>query len=314
MYWQTREILRRYNVVPDAQTLVVDLPRSNYLSGLLFHYEATNGATAGLVTLPSFLSALGIIADGSTELFSMDGADALLAGYGLTGKVLPANIAITAGTAVHFSGFIPFGRYLGDPNFYLDCSRYASLEARITFAPTVAATGIATGSQYFTIYGIMAMESAPGPRQGTFKTSRKYRFTSAASGDVVLDLPRGNFYRKLLIADIGAGQVLSTGYSRIALDVNNGEKILFAGDTKGLRKLIDVLSEEQLLVTDTVATGPLTTFQPPGAIGDILTIPFDVGKDMMNCLNSAQFGAIKLTLTQAAASHVTSVILQEILS
>jgi hypothetical protein len=313
MYWQTREILRKLNVVPDIQTLVVDLPRSNFLSGLFFDYQATTGATAGQPTLPSYLSAISVIADGSSEIFSMDGADLLLASYGLTKRVLPVNIVVASGSATGFTGLIPFGRYLGDPNFYLDCGRYSSLELRVTFAPTVAATGIATGSQYFTVLGLMTMEAPPAPRYGTLKTSRKFRFTSAASGDVVLDLPRGNLYRALQIADIGAAKVLSTGYSRLALDVNNGEKILMASDLVSLRKFINVLSKEKILVTETPATGPLASTQPPGTIGDVLTIPFDVNEDMSNCLNSAQFGKVNLTLSQAASGHVTSVILQEVL-
>jgi len=314
MYWQLREILRTLNVVPDSQTLVVDLPRSNFLSGLFFNYKATTGATAGQITLPTYLSSISVIADGSQEIFSMAGEDIILSNYGLWKKLLPCGIKVADGAATYFTGVIPFGRFLGDPNFYLDCGRYASLELRVTFAPTVAATGIATGSQYFTVHGLMAMESPPAVRIGTLKTARKFKFTSAASGDVVLDLPRGNVYRALQILDIGADKKLETGYSRIALDINNGEKIIFAGDVLTLRKLIRALNKEGWVLSETATTGPLDVAPIATTQGDQLTIPFDIADDIANCLNSAQFGKVNLTLSQAASGHDTRVILQEILS
>jgi hypothetical protein len=314
MYWQIREILRTLNVVPDAQTLVVDLPRSNFLSGLYFNYQATTGSTAGLITLPKFITNISVIADGSTEIFSMAGEDVILSNYGLWKKLMPCNIQVAAGKPTYFTGVIPFGRFLGDPNFYLDCGRYASLELRVTFAPTVAATGIATGSQYFTVHGLMAMEAPPAVRMGTLKTARKFKFTSSSSGDVVLDLPRGNVYRALQILDIGAGQTLDAGYSRVALDVNNGEKIIFAGDVLTLRKLIRALRKEDWALAETTTTGPLSCTPTATTQGDELTILFDIADDISYCLNSAQYGKVNLTLSQVASGHDTRVILQEILS
>jgi len=314
MYWQIREILRTLNVVPDAQTLVVDLPRSNFLSGLFFNYKATTGTTAGQITMPAYLTNISVIADGSTEIFSMAGEDIILSNYGLWNHLMPCSIAIASGSTTYFTGVIPFGRFLGDPNFYLDCGRYASLELRVTFNPTVAATGIATGTQYFTVHGLMAMESPPAVRMGTLKTARKFKFTSSSSGDVVLDLPRGNVYRALQILDIGAGKILDAGYSRVQLDVNNGEKIIFAGDVLTLRKLIRALSKEGWALAETATTGPLSCAPTATTQGDELTIPFDIADDISYCLNSAQFGKVNLTLSQAASGHDTRVILQEILS
>jgi hypothetical protein len=160
----------------------------------------------------------------------------------------------------------------------------------------------------------MAMESPPAVRMGTLKTARKFKFTSSSSGDVVLDLPRGNVYRTLQILDIGAGKILDAGYSRIALDVNNGEKTIFAGDVLTLRKLIRALSTEGWALAETVTTGPLSCAPTATTQGDELTIPFDIADDIANCLNSAQFGKVNLTLSQAASGHDTRVILQEILS
>lgn len=130
MYWQEREIYRQALVSDPASTVVIDLPRSNVLSGLVLNVQATNGATAGNQYPIDMVSRIEVIADGSKELFSMTGKEAFITTYALTGKIPPCNHSLAA-NAVQFSTFlIPFGRFLGDPEYYLDCGSFTSLELR----------------------------------------------------------------------------------------------------------------------------------------------------------------------------------------
>jgi hypothetical protein len=313
MYWQTREIYREAVVSDEVSTVVIDLPRSNILSGLVLNVHATNGATAGAQYPPDMVKKIEVIADGSKELYSLDGREAFLATYALTGRIPPCGHSKAANAEQFTSILVPFGRFIGDADYYLNCAEYTSLELRITFNATVGATGIVDNSLYLEVLGLMAMEGAPAPRRGTFKTSRKYNFTSAASGDVVLDLPRANLYRKLIVATLGEGKLVRDTYSRVSFDVNNGEKIMYAGKSMGLYfKSIQELGLEQKLVEDT-ATDSLSKTSVPLTIGDVLVIPFDVGGEMANCLNSAAYDKVTLTLTQAVGGVETSVILQEVL-
>jgi len=313
MYWQEREIFREAVVSDEQSTVVIDLPRSNVLSGLVVNVRATNGATAGAQYPPEMITRLEVIADGSKELFSMTGKEAFLTTYGLTGKLPSCGHSLAANANQFTSMLIPFGRFLGDHEYFLDCGAYTSLELRVTFNATVGDTGIVDNSLYLEVLGLMAMEGPPGPRRGTFKTSRKYHFTSAASGDVVLDLPRANFYRRLIVATLGENKTVRDTYSRLALDVNNGEKVIFAGRAMGQYfKSILELGLEQKLAEDT-ASDTLSKTSIPLTIGDILVIPFDIGGEMANCLNSAIYDKVTLTLTQATAGVETSVILQEVL-
>jgi len=314
VYWQQREIFRQGLISDEASTLVIDLPRSNILSGLLVNVQATNGATAGAQYPPAMISRLEVIANGSKELFSMTGNEAFLATYALTGRIPPCSHSLAA-DAVQFTNIlIPFGRFLGDPEYYLDCAAYTSLELRVTFAATVGDTGILDNSLYLEVLGLMAMEGPPAPRRGTFKTSRKYNFTTAASGDVVLDLPRANLYRRLLVATLGEQKYVGDAFSRVSLDVNNGEKVIFAGRTKGqyFKSVIEL--NTQLVLSEDTGADALTNLSIPATIGDVLTIPFDIGGEMANCLNSATYDKVTLTLTQTTAGVNASVILQEVLS
>jgi len=313
VYWQEREIYRQAVVSDEQSTVVIDLPRSNILSGMILDIEATNGATAGAQFAPEMIQKVEVIADGSKELFSLTGKEAFLATYALTGKIPPCNHSLGASAQQYTTIIIPFGRFLGDSEYYLDCGAYTSLELRITFNATVGDTGIVDNSLYLEVLGLMAMEGAPAPRRGTFKTSRKYNFVSEASGDVVLDLPRANLYRRILVEVLGEGLKVGDVFSRVTFDVNNGEKIIYAGRTKGqFNKSFIELGLEGVLSED-VAGNTLQKGKVPATVGDVLVIPFDIGNEMENCLNSAAYDKVTLTLTQATADAETSVVLQEVL-
>jgi len=314
VYWQQREIYREAVVSDETSTVVIDLPRSNVLSGLLVNIRATNGSVAGAQYMPAMISRIEVIADGSKELFSMTGEEAFFMTYALTGKIPPCDHSLAADAAQRSCILIPFGRILGDSDYYLDCATYTSLELRITFNATVADTGIVDNSLYLEVLGLMAMEGAPAPRRGTFKTSRKYNFTSEAAGDVTLDLPRANLYRRLGVIVFGEDKLVGAIYSRVALDVNNGEKVIYAGRTAGqyYKSFIELAMEGYL--DDSADTDVTSKLSIPATMGDILVIPFDVGNDMDNCLNSAAYDKVTLTLTQATADVETSIILQEVLT
>jgi hypothetical protein len=314
MYWQEREIFRQAVISDETATVVIDLPRSNILSALLLDISATNGTTAGAQYPPEMISRIEVIADGSKEIYSMTGVEAFLATYGLFGRIPPCKHDKGAEANQFTSIVIPFGRHFGDAEFYLNCADYTSLELRITFNATVGATGIADNSLYLEVLGLMAMEGPPAPRRGTFKTSRKYNFVTAASGDQVLDLPRANLYRRLLVIVSGEGNTVGGAFSRVSLDVNNGEKIIFAGRVAGeYYKSVLQLGLEQAFA-ESVTGDTLLVSAIPATLGDVLVIPFDVGNEMANCLNSAVYDKVTLTLSQASAGKSVSIVLQEVLA
>jgi hypothetical protein len=239
-----------------------------------------------------------VLGDGSKEIVSLTGQEAYLLYLALTGYLPPHSHSLAANAVQRCSLLIPFGRKLGDPEYFLDCSAFSSLELRITFAATVGATGIVDNSLYLEVLGLMAMEGAPGTRRGTFKTSRKYNFVSASAGDQVLDMPRANLYRAIFIATIGSNTTVDGTFSRLQLDVNNAEKIIVSSRVAGL-KYLDAIETKR--------------YDADATIGDILQLKLDTADDMGNCLNSAAYDKINLTLTQAAANINTSVLLQEVL-
>jgi len=299
MFWQQREIYRRGVVSNEKSTVVIDLPGSNMLSFLTINVEATNGSTAGDVFLQQGIKKVEVIAEGSREIVSLDGDELFLVSSVLSRHTVPNNLTKTADATQRVTLLVPFGRYPGDPDYYIDCSKFSSLELRITFDYTVGATGIVDESLYLEVIGLMAMEGAPAPQQGYFKTSRKVYFTTVASGEKVIDLPRRNLYRKLGIAVIGDTETVDEGLERYQVDVNNAAKIIEVGRILGLKYKNEVENRYSAYHAN---------------VGEILLVNFDVGEEMANCLNSAAFDRVTLTLSQIGAGHDVRVMLQEVVS
>jgi len=299
LFWQQREIYKRGVISNEKSTVVIDLPGSNILSALTLNVEVTNGATAGDKYIQQGIKKVEVIADGSMEIVSLDGDELFLVSSVLSKHTVPNNITKNANATQRVTLLIPFGRYPGDPDYYLDCGKFTSLELRITFDYTVGDTGIVDESLYLEVIGLMAMEGAPAPQRGYFKTSRKVAFTTVASGDKVIDLPRKNLYRKLAIAVIGETEAVSEGIERYQFDVNNAEKIIEVGRILGLKYKNEIENRYSAYHAN---------------VGEILVINFDVGEDMANCLNSVAYDRVTLTLNQIEAGHDVRIILQEVVA
>lgn len=227
MYWQSREILKRKNLSSDAATETVDLPKSNMLSGLLVRFECTNGATGGAGEfIDQAVDKIEVIAEGSKELFSLTGREALKYAQSMLGRMPDCELNDTAAAVQWIEFPIAFGRQLGDMEYFLDCAKYTSLELRVTYSPTISAGAFATGTCYISVLGLMAMEGAPSPQRGVIKTTRKKNFTSEASGDKEIDLPLANYYYRLLVYCFEPSVTPESNITRVKLDLNDGEKVI----------------------------------------------------------------------------------------
>lgn len=231
MYWQTREIKAHYNLPSNTATEIIDLPKSNFLSGLLIEYSWTRGASPGEgEQLEDTIDKIEIIANGSTEIFSMSGKEWLKYAHAET-KKFPYGYR-TGVSSEDESIVLPimFGRSLYDNEYFLDCASFTSLELRLSYSPTIAAASYATSTGYLGVIGIMAMEGSPGSYKGYIKNSSKLTYTSAG-GNVIkeLELPRANLFRRIYVYAAKAATKPQAIISKVQLELNDGEKIPFVG-------------------------------------------------------------------------------------
>lgn len=212
----------------DDATKILKLPLSNVLHTLYVKVEITNGSTnAQDQDLDDVVDKIEVIANGSEVLFSMTPQEIRRWGLLQMGQ-LPPEIVNEGPSQVQMAIFpIMFGRWEFDPEYWLPCSRFTDLELRVKYSPTIAATSFASGTVTITVLALMTMEGNPGNYKGTFKTSTIYDFTTAASGDTVIDLPRSHPYRKILIYCYEAGVEEGVDLTRVKFSLNNDQLVPF---------------------------------------------------------------------------------------
>lgn len=227
-YQQLRVLLDGEVQSSDDTTKIVKLPLSNVLHSLFVKVEVTNGATnAQDQDLDDVVDKIEVIANGSEVLFSMTPQEIRRWTLLQLGQ-LPVEIVNEGPDQVQMAIFpILFGQTEFDPNYWLPCSKFSDLELRIKYSPTIAATSFATGTVTITVLALMTMGGDPGNYAGTFKTSTVYDFTTAASGDETIDLPRSHPYKNILIYCYEAGIEEAVDITKVKFSLNAGELIPF---------------------------------------------------------------------------------------
>lgn len=223
MSWSRRLLLDQEVQGNDLGTRRVQLPARGALSGIELRCGCTNGATRGTQRIFEAITRVEVVADGSNVLFSLEGTELYRWAHFKLRKEPPHIWTEVAGAVQYLTLPVLFGRYLGDPDFWLDLSQYRNVELRVTYAPTIAVTGFVTTTfQIHAPYWIDDSSAGPGARRGYLRTTQVKAFTSVAAGEDVTELSRLNKLYDLMV------------YAR-APGVNDGVDITIAelrGDDK----------------------------------------------------------------------------------
>ena len=212
----------------DDATKIVKLPLSNYLHTLFVKCKMTNGSTSARnQDMEDVVDKVEVVANGSDVLYSLTPAEIKRWQLWQNGKNIVQERNETASAVQEACYPIHFGRGMFDPDYFLPCARLSDLELKVTYSPTIAATSFATGTFTLAVYGLYSMGNPPAEYRGTVSTKTLKSFTSAASGDEQIDIPRGNLLRQLMVYAYEAGIEDGVDITRVKFDVNNGERVLY---------------------------------------------------------------------------------------
>jgi len=227
MPWrQIRYLLDAEVQSSDDATKIVKLPLSNVLHSLFVKVACTTGATSGQdIDIDDVVDKIEVIANGSEVLFSMTPAEIRRWALIEYGTPIPEKVDESASATMWAVYPILFGFEEWDPNFWLPCARFTDLELRIKYSPSISATAWTTGTTTITVIAFMTMGGNPGAYQGTLRHTTIYDFTTAASGDEVIDLPRRLLYSKLLVYCYEAGIEDGVDITDIKFSLNNDQLI-----------------------------------------------------------------------------------------
>jgi len=258
-----RVILSNEVQASDNATKIVKLPLSNYLHTLYVKVQCTNGATSALnQDISDVVDLIEVVANGSDVLVSLTPQEIKRWCLWATGLNIPQSRNERASAVQEMVFPIFFGRAPFDPNFYLRCASLSDLELKVTYSPTIAATGFTTGTTTIGVFAVMTMGGQPGEYLGTLTHKTLRSFTSAASGDEQTLIPRGNLLRQLMVFAYEAAIEEGVDVTNVKFDLNNDEQVranIPWLDLNNINKLDNwVLHSENILAftkdTDTIDT------------------------------------------------------------
>ena len=204
----------------DASTKTIDLDIVDPVSALAFEFAATNGTTSNINNpLYECISKIEIV-NGSDVLASLEAKEIQALQFYKTGKTPTIRCDETASSGTTEGFMLLFGRYLWDPDFALDLTRFANPQLKITWnlaaiRAVSATTAWATGTLKISVIA-KVMEDAPAP--GRYLMAKTIEtWTGGSSGDKRSELPVDYPYRLILLSSYLAGNDVRENITKIKL-------------------------------------------------------------------------------------------------
>lgn len=212
----------------DTGTKIIDLKTKDPLSAIRLEFKGTNGATHNKENLMNDVITKIEIVDGSDLLYSLNMKQAQALQWYNTKRMPFIRIEERGGGSIREEVVMQFGRYLNDPEYYLDLTKFNNPQLKITTdedaVRAMGATGFLTTTFKVTINLHVIEEGAADPL-GFFMSKEVYSFTSATSGDEHVDLPRDYPYAGILLRSYVSGNDLNENISTLKLSCDAGKFI-----------------------------------------------------------------------------------------
>lgn len=227
MTFLRREIESLKTLSSDDATHIVKLPRRGALSALMLRCQMTNGATSGrAVSMLDVVDSVEVLANGDRPIISLNSDELLRWQRFWTRQFAQLEIDEQASAVQYWYMPLLFGLGVGDRSHFLPLDQFSDLELRVKYSPPIAADGgFATGTFRILTVGYLKDNTNGLSFQGFFRTLNKYNFTSVASGDEEIELPRGNPYRAIMVYAHESGVAMDTDISDIKLELDDGALI-----------------------------------------------------------------------------------------
>lgn len=240
MYKQI-EYLRETKALTRNTTFRIDLPESGMLSALMLRFDAdcTSGATLAATAwrLIDHLTKIEVIANGAKVIKSLTGFELQYAFY-LSQGIVPPHFWRNYATNTQME-YLPilFGRFLNDPEYGLDLSKYDNVELRITNTGSSTYYGADLRLSIVQVY----LRDVTAGFLGHIRSEEWRKWTTVQNATEYLTLPTefpiAGIYLRALPSNTSG--VMDTGFHNLMLDIDfsigGGQKQLFKG---GLDDLI----------------------------------------------------------------------------
>jgi len=212
--------------VADSGTETVDLNVTDPITELVVRYQQTNNATPTQDLPPETSISKIELVDGGRVLSSLTGKEAVAAACYAKGEWPYHYYSSTNGHGQWLHIPLPFGRFLGDPEFSLDAKRLLNPQLKVTWAKNDSHL---TGSVSLEVRATVMQDAPASPSAILWKGIRQ--FVAAASGVEATDLPTDDVYRKLMIIPYITIEKPDTILTHFKLDCDMGKFVPFDLDS-----------------------------------------------------------------------------------
>lgn len=226
-FWLWKYFKSQKSFDSDAQTEVFDLPKKGIISNLIIETYAISGSTKANIMSQDIISKVEVIGNGSTVIQSLSGKEIQASQAWDDGQLsVDKEMSPSGGCYGYFD--IRFGRYPGDQKYALDCSKWDSLELKITYnlaaGGTLGTTGYTTATGKLTIYGLYSPDGAGLSPVGYLKKAQKKIYTTSAGGSQDLELPTDYPFRRLILLITTNGYLPYQAFQYVTININNGAR------------------------------------------------------------------------------------------
>lgn len=220
-------------------TKIIDLRTADPITAIRLSFFGTNGATSNKSNFINDVITKIELVDGSDQLLSLSMKEAQALQFRRTGKMPYMRPGESAGGSQEEQVMLLFGRYLYDPEYFMDLTKFRNPQLKITTniaaVRAIGTDAFATGTLKVTVDLLVIQEGAVDPK-GFFMQKNIYGFTSGTSGDEHIDMPMDYHYAGLMVRAFVAGNDINENISKIKLNCDAGKFIPFEKYVKDLYK------------------------------------------------------------------------------
>jgi hypothetical protein len=221
MNYRLATILDRENHTADT-TKVIDLNLADVVSQFQIIYEPLNGSGGSGTAHPAKCISKIELVDGSDVLFSLSGMEAQAVDW-YSQKKEPPNIMNYLDANISEMIYnMNFGRYLYDPTYAFDPTKFTNPQLKITIDIDAGGTGAASGN--LTVLANIFDEKGVTP-EGFLMSKEIKDYALAASTHEYTDLPIDFPYRKLFARILKGGVGLEHVFGNIKLSEDNDRRV-----------------------------------------------------------------------------------------
>lgn len=244
-----REYVRENASMTLNETYKLDLPEHGLLTSLLIRISGNEisgyGNAAHDWRIIDEISKVAVFVNGATVCKSLTGYQVQALAYYDQGVIPPGDWRNYASNTQFEYLLVNFGRYMGDPDFGLDLSKFANVELQITNTATSSDFTSLTVS----VLGIYLRAAPSGQFKGYLRTEEWRAWTTVSDDTKYNDLPVEHLIRRILlqaIPDQDANFVNETNMANLMDDIDLG---LDTGQIRVFKGGIDDLMRENYLDT-----------------------------------------------------------------